>query len=138
MPYGYTRKGIWRIRIMPDKTIIFTVSEVPYPCFCVPILIRVVGSATGKGAHFRSPNEFVDHAIWLMEGMKMDGGNPVCGCKYCSKERSQTNVTRRRKGLSMIPRDEDNRERKPRRFKSPDRPIMAKDYRVYPTHGNPT
>ncbi|THG94758.1 hypothetical protein EW145_g8081 [Phellinidium pouzarii] len=35
---------------------------------------------------FRSPNEFVPHAAWLIFGCpRDDNNNPRCGCRYCSK-----------------------------------------------------
>ncbi|KAG9125139.1 hypothetical protein FRC07_008803 [Ceratobasidium sp. 392] len=38
---------------------------------------------------FRSKNEFLPHALWLMTDPALDS---VCGCKYCSKTKSQVEV----------------------------------------------
>ncbi|KAG9110970.1 hypothetical protein FRC07_008122, partial [Ceratobasidium sp. 392] len=38
---------------------------------------------------FRSKNEFLPHALWLMTDPAL---NSVCGCKYCSKTKSQVEV----------------------------------------------
>ncbi|KAH9967077.1 hypothetical protein BGW80DRAFT_1562845 [Lactifluus volemus] len=107
---------------------------------------------------FRSPMEFVEHAIWLMKGRQGQ-----CLCKYCTPGQSQRAINARlNHGLetdSDPETDEDgveggvvgvvasasgtgtgyrvrgrgafiraNRGRRARRDKSP--PIMAKDYRV--------
>ena len=39
---------------------------------------------------FRSPMEFVEHAIWLMKG-----GVSTCLCKYCTPGQSQRAINRR-------------------------------------------
>jgi hypothetical protein len=95
---------------------------------------------------FRSPMEFVEHAIWLMKG-----STGQCRCQYCEPNQTQTDINRRlnhnvevddsepqsdgsgtvrassasrRRGASAGTR----RPRRARRDRSP--PIMAKDYRV--------
>jgi Transcription-silencing protein, cryptic loci regulator Clr2 len=111
---------------------------------------------------FRSPMEFVEHAIWLMKGREGQ-----CLCKYCTPGQSQRVINRRlHHGLEN---DDDpdsdenvvegdvvgdnaasasgtgdrtrgrgaiiraNRGRRARRDRSP--PIMAKDYRVFDDGG---
>lgn len=100
---------------------------------------------------FRSPMEFVEHAIWLMKGLK-----GRCLCKYCTPGQSQKSINRRlnhgtENDSDPESSDDENgagaragagagngshsrgggaahRRRRIRRDKSP--PIMAKDYRV--------
>ena len=103
---------------------------------------------------FRSPMEFVEHAIWLMRG-----GAGRCRCKYCEPGQNQLDINRRlnrggtddsdaeseqgegggegsdvgRQSSSSSSRRrgagaQARRVRRARRDRSP--PIMAKDYRV--------
>lgn len=97
---------------------------------------------------FRSPMEFVEHAIWLMRGKVGQ-----CLCKYCTPDQSQLDIDDRLDRVEPV-EDEGNadggsgssggqqasssrrrgagaqarRTRRARRDRSP--PIMAKDYRV--------
>ncbi|KAI0252016.1 hypothetical protein BJV78DRAFT_1153994 [Lactifluus subvellereus] len=92
---------------------------------------------------FRSPMEFVEHAIWLMKGLE-----GKCLCKYCMPGQNQRAINRRlNRGLEndSDPESDDEddnnndagagagntnrpRRRRGRRDRTP--PIMAKDYRV--------
>jgi len=90
----------------------------------------------GSPTIFRSPMEFVEHAIWLMKG-----GEGSCLCKYCQPGQSQNDINSR---LDRVPDDDgggDSRGgrgggpgsqgrcvRRAKRERSP--AIMAKDYRV--------
>ncbi|KAI9464298.1 hypothetical protein F5148DRAFT_186266 [Russula earlei] len=94
---------------------------------------------------FRSPMEFVEHAIWLMKGCE-----GRCLCKYCTPGQSQRDINARLNHGLRTESDSDDSDggggtgpqssrrrgagsqgRRPRhtkRDRSP--PIMAKDYRV--------
>jgi len=98
---------------------------------------------------FRSPMEFVEHAIWLMKG-----GEGQCLCKYCMPGQSQIEINARldryrapdddnddddddddggagdsRRGRGGGPSSQARRRRRIPRRERP-APIMAKDYRV--------
>ncbi|KAG9104309.1 hypothetical protein FRC06_003817 [Ceratobasidium sp. 370] len=49
--------------------------------------LYLCGSSTT--VRFRSKNEFLPHALWLMTDPALKA---VCGCKYCSKTKSQVEV----------------------------------------------
>ena len=55
----------------------------------------VVASGSQRG-RFRSVNEFVPHAIWLMRDESMD--HTTCLCKYCSKK-AQKEITASMSGI---------------------------------------
>ena len=52
---------------------------------------------------FRSPMEFVEHAIWLMKG-----GNGRCQCKYCTPGQNQRAINRRLNHGTEDAEDEDS------------------------------
>jgi len=102
---------------------------------------------------FRSPMEFVPHAIWLMRG-----GTGQCDCKYCIPGQNQNDINRRlNHGVDRDPDsdpDDDNdasssrrrganagtgRTRRVRRDRSPPINIeAARDYRVRTTDPGPS
>ncbi|VDC00500.1 unnamed protein product [Peniophora sp. CBMAI 1063] len=60
---------------------------------------------------FASPLEFARHAMWLMDGMPVRRGRPVCICKYCAPRSSQEVISaelrviggmRRKRDLELI------------------------------------
>ncbi|KAH9959825.1 hypothetical protein BC827DRAFT_442335 [Russula dissimulans] len=101
------------------------------------------GRSQGFPTVFRSPMEFVEHAIWLMKG-----GAGSCLCKYCQPGQSQNDINSRldplgrerapddddggsgdsRRGRGGGPGSQARRVRRAKRERSP--AIMAKDYRV--------
>ncbi len=90
---------------------------------------------------FRSPMEFVPHAIWLMKGSTPG----ACVCKYCKPGQKQTAINSwlNHGNDDSDDEDEDDNERRARKGAAGTRPrptkrarsdpapkIMAKDYRV--------
>jgi len=58
---------------------------------------------------FRSPMEFVEHAIWLMKGG--DDSGQQCRCKYCEPDQSQTEINDRlNHGVIVIDDDDDDHD----------------------------
>ena len=69
---------------------------------------RTARSQTSGATIFRSPMEFVPHAIWLMRG-----ATGQCDCKYCIPSQNQHDINRRlnhgdNAGESADDEDEDN------------------------------
>jgi hypothetical protein len=54
---------------------------------------RTARSQTAGATIFRSPMEFVPHAIWLMRG-----STGQCDCKYCIPDQNQNDINRRLNG----------------------------------------
>jgi len=87
---------------------------------------------------FRSPAEFAFHGKWLMDGEPLKAnGRPDCECCYCSN-RPQKAITKELRGGSGPVQDtqpsgpQHTQPRRTRDPKTPDLPVMAKDYRVNP------
>ncbi|KAI0309975.1 hypothetical protein OF83DRAFT_1179026, partial [Amylostereum chailletii] len=77
---------------------------------------------------FRSPQEFAPHAIWLMNGRRT-----ACWCRYCAHSSDQGAITSRLYGEEEKVKGEGERRQATRRrvSKPVEKPIMAKDYRVF-------
>ncbi|KAN0116009.1 hypothetical protein V8E52_006315 [Russula decolorans] len=104
--------------------------------------------AQTTSAIFRSPTEFVPHAIWLMRG-----STGQCDCKYCIPGQNQIDINRRlNHGVDADSEDDDDgddnaasssrrraRTRRVRRDRSPPINInAARDYRVGATDPDPS
>ena len=48
------------------------------------VLLTLNGTGSTNVNRFRSTNEFIPHALWLMQDETMNRGN--CQCKYCTKQ----------------------------------------------------
>lgn len=119
-----------------------------YLCGTPPIISSLLSTHTCSGAphaDFRSPAEFLLHAKWLAQGKPMNGGRPACGCKYCAKTKQHT-ITRQyihhnpypgrqegeeERARPMSRQALERREARQREREREERPIMAKDYRVW-------
>jgi hypothetical protein len=120
-----------KVRILILGTM--SISLVRSPAFECFYLIALPGPPRFR---FRSINEFIPHAIWLMRDESMEHAS--CNCKYCSKKSqkeitaSMSNILRSSPTASPSPsRPRPVREKKPR-HSLPSRPRdRARDPRTY-------
>lgn len=85
----------------------------------------------GHTQRFRSPEEFVLHAEWLMTNMHLkSNGHSNCRCKYCSGTKQLDINAKLLKKRVPIHNNNHNlgKERRRRHFKTPEPPTKAKDY----------
>jgi hypothetical protein len=62
-------------------------------------LYTMLTQISGAYTKFRTPNEFLEHALWLCKDMPLlANGQPDCHCKYCGPKRDAPLVPQRAGG----------------------------------------